>query len=117
MIRNSRGSILFIAKFIMLSKNPMIIIWPLKPNRQETVRCGVTTQMAAARHTNEPMTEQRSTISNVGFDCGFPIVRKLRVSPSRAAGLNSIEVACGGISICEYLALALVKKGITPRSS
>jgi hypothetical protein len=48
MIRNSRGSILSIAKFIMLSKNPMIIIWPLKPNRQEMARCGVTTQMEAA---------------------------------------------------------------------
>jgi hypothetical protein len=32
------------------------------------------------------------------------------VSPSRAAGLNSIEVACGGISMCEYPALALVNK-------
>jgi hypothetical protein len=94
----------------MLSKNPMIIIWPLKPNRQELARCGVTTQMEAGRHTNEPKTEQRSSISRVGFDCGFPIGRNLRVSPSRAAGLNSIEVACGGISIYEYPALALVKK-------
>jgi hypothetical protein len=119
MIKNSHGSILFIAKFIMLSKNLMIIIWPLKHNRQEMDRCGVTTQMEAARHTNELKTEQRSCISRVGFGYGFPIGRNLRVSPSRAAGLNSIEVACGGISICEYPALALVKikKGITPHSS
>jgi hypothetical protein len=65
--------------------------------------------MEAARHTNEPKTEQRSSVSRVGFGYGFPIGRNLRVSPSRAAGLNSIEVACGGISICEYPALALVK--------
>jgi hypothetical protein len=32
------------------------------------------------------------------------------VSPSRVAGLNSIEVACGEILICEYPALALAKK-------
>jgi hypothetical protein len=28
-------------------------------------------QMEAAGHTNEPKTEQRSSIFRVGFDCGF----------------------------------------------
>jgi hypothetical protein len=67
-----------------LNRNPITIIWPLKPNRQEIAQLRRRTAIAIPKQAKDIATAVRSDVSHVGLFLGIPMDVTVVVSSAEA---------------------------------